>query len=770
MRQFLYKITGPIFFMMRDSFLTSRPPTLQRLSEILEFLAENPTLSQHDVKQLRERSFSYWKYFLRPKFWELLVKLQMSKDDTTNKIEVLRILMEIEDRKGQDYATKAWQESQNSKDILQFLRSALLGELNPCNKDQLLRSQEEINQLMLNSNKSREILALHQVLSDPILDLNAFSLEKADNWIKGIKKMKNNLPLKFNYNVFLKVYNTVVQSHFGFYLTRPQKITILTILRCTNKNPNILGQISTGEGKSLTVAAVAIARALSGITVDVITSNLVLAIRDSSKTVKEGGLLEIFEHFGVSVANNCNMDDEKRKIAYSAKVVYGEVATFQKDFLLYTFYGKNICGRRRQQCVIVDEVDCMLLDRGANILFLAHMIPGLEALEALFVHIWMRVNMPDYDHDLVKAEILANMMGKISQEDLVQVHPSLSDQNQTARNQFWDYLIKSCIIDSTGKLLTKTIISDESFANLENQDIKLRAVNFFRSVANCKRSLPIPNDLHSFVELHLDSYLQNAITAKNLQRDVHYVVDVDRNRQSLDLNPLVTIIDTDTGTDQTTSQWDGGLHQFLQLKESCKITPQMLKAVFVSNITFIKNYDLVNGVTGTLGSEPERDFLREMFNTNFLIVPTAFKKQMVIETPTMVTQPEEWLREIVDNVMSTIKTRSIIVFTKSIRDAKVISKTIADKLGANAESKLHTYFRDYEDFKFESKELEPGHVIVATNLAGRGTDIKLSKEVKANGGLHICLTYLPDNYRTEEQAYGRAGKTLFVIKIIHNFS
>ena len=87
--------------------------------------------------------------------------------------------------------------------------------------------------------------------------------------------------------------------------------------------------------------------------------------------------------------------------------------------------------------------------------------------------------MPDYNHDLVKAEILANMMGKISQEDLVQVHPSLSDQNQTARNQFWDYLIKSCIIDSTGKLLTKTIISDESFANLENQDIKLRAVNFF---------------------------------------------------------------------------------------------------------------------------------------------------------------------------------------------------------------------------------------------------------------------------------------------------
>lgn len=757
-RQFLYKIGDQLFSMMRDSFLVSRPPTQGRLMEILQFLAEDLALSSQDLDRLSKRSFSYWKFVLRPKYWESLLKLHESRAGLKNEKKVVTMLMEIEDKKGRSVAEVAWQKALKSDDVIQALQNVLLGKTHQGEPDQMLRPPEEIKRLMLNANKSRNTLGLDKILDDDVLNFNGLWLEEAKDWIKMVKEKP---PQKLDYNDFLMAFNSVVHSHFQFYLTRPQKITILTILKCTSKNPNILGQISTGEGKSLTVAAIAIARALSGITVDVITSSLVLAIRDSSKSVKQGGLLEIFEEFGVSVAHNCDPEDENRKVAYSAKVVYGELATFQKDFLLYTFYGKNLLGQRRQCCVIIDEVDCMLLDRGTNMLYLAHVIPGLETLEALFVHIWLRVNMPDFNHDLVKAEIQFILMGKIGREDLVKIDWSLSQQNPTERDQFWDNLIKHQIIDAKGKLISKTI-SQESLGFIEDQGIKMRAVKFFKSVANRERSIPIPSHLHSFVELHLDSFLENAIVAKNLHHDVHYVVDVDRNQQSLDLNPLVTIIDRDTGTDQTTSQWDGGLHQFLQLKEGCKITPLVLKAVFVSNITFIKNYDLVNGVTGTLGSEPERDFLKEMFNTNFLIIPTAYRKHMSIDQPTKLSQQEEWLNEIVNNVSNAIKTRSVIVFTKSIRDAKLISKTISNKCRIKEGDKLHTYIRDYEDFEFESKELEPGHVIVATNLAGRGTDIKLSPKVKANGGLHICLTYLPDNYRIEEQAFGRAGTVLYV--------
>ncbi len=224
----------------------------------------------------------------------------------------------------------------------------------------------------------------------------------------------------------------------------------------------------------------------------------------------------------------------------------------------------------------------------------------------------------------------------------------------------------------------------------------------------------------------------------------------------LDLTPQVTIIDKDTGTDQPTSQWEGGLHQFLQLKEGCQITPLTLKAVFVSNISYIQHYKILSGLTGTLGSETEREFLKEVYNSSFLIIPTAFPKQFNISKAKILNSNEDWLKEIRNEVALMLKSRSVVVFCETINDVRLVGKMIKNDLKLD-DARVHTYTRDYADFKFESDELQVGHVIVATNLAGRGTDIKISKELHENGGLHICLTYLPENVRIEEQAFGRSG-------------
>ena len=183
-----------------------------------------------------------------------------------------------------------------------------------------------------------------------------------------------------------------------------------------------------------------------------------------------------------------------------------------------------------------------------------------------------------------------------------------------------------------------------------------------------------------------------------------------------------------------------------------------MKAVFVSNISYIRHYHILNGLTGTLGSEPEREFLKEVYNSSFLIIPTAFPKQFVVSAAKLLDTQEHWLSEVVAEVKLTFeKKRALVVFCQSIQDVKVVSTRI--KNGLNLDDKVvHTYIRDSDIFIFESDPLQPGHVIVATNLAGRGTDIKISEDLHENGGLHVCLTYLPDNVRIEEQAFGRSGK------------
>ncbi|KZR96759.1 Uncharacterized protein APZ42_008715, partial [Daphnia magna] len=103
--------------------------------------------------------------------------------------------------------------------------------------------------------------------------------------------------------------------------------------------------------------------------------------------------------------------------------------------------------------------------------------------------------------------------------------------------------------------------------------------------------------------------------------------------------------------------------------------------------------------------------------------------------------------------------RSIVIFCKFIKDVNLVHQRLKSSIPELKENnRLHRYTRDYVKFVFEGTELDIGHVIVATNLAGRGTDIKISQKLRENGGLHVCLSYFPENERIEEQAMGRAAR------------
>lgn len=550
-----------------------------------------------------------------------------------------------------------------------------------------------------------------------------------------------------------------VKETKGFKLRDTQKIAILALL--TNER-NTLAQVSTGEGKTLIVIVASIMKALQGEKVHIITSSSVLAKRDAAAN------RDIYGLFGIRVSHNCSEDIGERKAAYSgSQVVYGDLSSFQRDYLLDRFYRKNILGDSNFQNVFADEVDSMLLDKGKNMLYLSHDLTGLDKLESVYLYIWERVNRParsleDYatifNVKAIHESVLDNLYSRLKKEDIQQIDPKL-DVNQV--KLIWDCLVDAGILDEEGRMLKEEILDNElETALLPNfSSYKNRLSFLFKERIGRVKYIHVPNYLKPFIEQHLESWINSAVTAVLIQAGHDYIMDVDRTGTSQDLSANVTIVDRDTGTDQTNSQWDEALHQFLQLKHGCKLSMQSLKAVFISNVSYLKLYSKLYGLTGTLGSRRERALLMEIHDVDFVTIPTAKSKQFLEEPPIICGNENEWIQEIYNESIDFTQRRgrSVLLICETINAAETLQKNFKDK----GTEHVYIYTRDHEEFDIAqgTSELDQGRIIIATNLSGRGTDIRITKELKEAGGLHVCLTYLPNNNRIEEQAFGRAARS-----------
>ncbi|KAL1376981.1 hypothetical protein pipiens_016564, partial [Culex pipiens pipiens] len=552
-------------------------------------------------------------------------------------------------------------------------------------------------------------------------------------------------------------------ANMNLPVLQPLKVrtdVLFVVLTLLENNKNTLAQVSTGEGKSLIVVAVAIIKASQGQKVDIITSSSVLAKRDAEQSKS------IYAKFGINVSHNCSEDIEKRKEAYSGnQVVYGDLSSFQRDYLLHKFYQKNVLGDRDFVNVIVDEVDSMLLDRGNNMLYLSHDLPDMDKLESVYVFIWEWVNNISkvYDTAAIRDAVLWQLYGVLKCTDIGKIDATLSEEK---RNFIWNKLVEAKIIDGDGKLMTENIKNDVLGELLGSEySVYLDRLEYLLTeYINREKCIHVPNYLRSFVDLHLESWIEAAKMALVMEAGHDYVVDVDRSGSSADRTPNITILDRDTGTDLVNSQWEAALHQFVQLKHGCKTYLQSLKAVFISNVTFLKLYDKLYGLSGTLGSHRERDLLEEIYAVDFVNVPTAKCKLFYEYVPIVCKSAADWIDTIIESAKRLTETdgRSVLIICETLNEVAELYKVFGGKNATN----VRTYTREYEEF--DTGELSPGQIIIATNLAGRGTDIKLTQKLKGAGGVHVCLTYLPSNIRVEQQAFGRAARCGFVEEAIVN--
>lgn len=483
----------------------------------------------------------------------------------------------------------------------------------------------------------------------------------------------------------------------GHRLRDSQIISCLIILDAKDKGR--LAQIKTGEGKTTIVATIAIAKALKGQKVDIITSSPVLAIRDSEAKA------ELYAMFNLRVSHNIDKGyKEGAKRVYDADIVYGDASTYQHDYLRHSYNLLNTRGDRKFEntFAIVDEVDSMMLDEKDKIAKIASHSPGMEYLVPLYSKIWLKA-----------FELYSKADGKI--EDRTALKAQIESHSKS--------LIESDITDGT---------------------------------------IGIPKHLRGFAMMQASDWAESSIMALEFRENRDYVIIVGEDGQS----KIAPVDHANTGTTRINTAWQNGLHQFLQMKHMLTVSSENFTSAFISNMGYFKLYGTnLSGLTGTLGSKESINLLEEVYRVDTVKVPTFAESRLNLRE-IMEDSPKDYLSQNTEDWAASIASNLNKEINENKRAALVLCETIEESMqvasileAANIGKRITLYTRsDIDDAESITSNIDSGEIIVATNLAGRGTDIITSDDLESRGGLHVLLTFMPRNQRVEDQGVGRTAR------------
>jgi hypothetical protein len=282
-----------------------------------------------------------------------------------------------------------------------------------------------------------------------------------------------------------------------------------------------------------------------------------------------------------------------------------------------------------------------------------------------------------------------------------------------------------------------------------------------------KELIHYPTYRRDYIDDKLPKWIRGARRALyELRLNVDYVISKDGR---------IVIVDyANTGVTHMNMHWGNGVHQFLQLKHNLRMTPERMCDSFFSNVTLFKRYQpYLYGVTGTLGGKDARNFIESVYKIDTVNVPkyinsvfvtyqskfecfySFVKKFIIISIGQFSPNRQIWLENIRDECyeISIVKHRAVLIICETILDAECVQSILSP-----LNRRLKLYLRSDLAEHVKPEEVRSGDVIISTNLAGRGTDLKTMTAVNEQGGLHVIVTFMPRNSRVEQQAFGRAGR------------
>lgn len=641
------------------------------------------------------------------------------------------------------------------KDIEELAQE--LASLNPTegytSKRNIIREYEEIN------TRYRTITNLQEVR------LSTWGSDEILEWSNKVKNGEITADIYEKLAVIKRAVEVSSKERGKEISPRPIQLMSALVLLNGVDTKGRLAEINTGEGKTTIVAMLAAYKALEGHQVDVITTSSELAKPQSEQQKL------FFKKFDLTVSHNGKDDNIEIKERYKANIVYGAAGDFQGDILRDEYNKLGTRSGRRCDVAIVDEVDSMLIDGKNHMVMLSSPMPAMDYLEPILCTIWQQID---------------NCANSIEERDgkvyYVQKSAVIGDDGKMIQNEEILCPIESTkeefIKQTTEKYIRKLLrdVDDQEFLDeelFEQQKLEVERRGTRKAelqiknevIDKVKKSFPelvIPKHLRDFVlKAQLPKWVESAIHAKyRSEINKHYILK--------DGNKIAPVDASNTGVVQANMNWSNGLHQFLQIKHGCKITPESITTNFISNVTFFQRYikkdedgqiirnDLY-GLTGTLGSKKSKELLHETYEVDSVTIPTFKQKQHKELSPIIKGDKEDWYNNIIESNLNKLENgRGVLIITKYIEEIDEIKKRLIAR--GYDESKIKLY-RTEQDSSVVEQELKSGEIVIATNIAGRGTDIIPSVNVEKNGGLHVCVTFMPPNERLEQQNIGRTSRT-----------
>lgn len=546
-----------------------------------------------------------------------------------------------------------------------------------------------------------------------------------------------------------------------------------------------IAEMATGEGKTLVATFPVYLNALAGRGVHVVTVNDYLAKRDSE------WMGTIYEFLGLTVdcIDKHEPNSQARRNAYLADITYGTNNEFGFDYLRDNMTGNpEELVQRKHHFAIVDEVDSVLIDDARTPLIISGPTPRGDHQE----------------FDILKGDVvkLYEAQKRLVTLCLAEAKKILTDPNATedqkrhgADQLFRAYrglpknnaLIKFLSEEGMRTLMQKTegfylqeqqknmhIIDDELYfvidEKLHSVDLTEKGIDeltkayndqtFFilpdvgSEIAELERS-ELPNDeklmkkselLRNYSEkserLHTVQQLLKAYTL--FEKDVDYVI----------MDNKIKIVDEQTGRIMEGRRWSDGLHQAVEAKENVHIEAATQTYATITLQNYFRMYHKLAGMTGT--AETEAGEFWDIYKLDVVVIPTNKPIARIDAEDLIYKTKREKYNAVIDKIEEFVADgRPVLVGTTSVEVSELLSRMLTRKgIKHNVlNAKLHA-----KEAQIVKDAGQAGTVTIATNMAGRGTDIKLGPGVKEAGGLAIIGTERHESRRVDRQLRGRSGR------------